>query len=151
MKKHVKTSIDNRYTVIDSETGEILDEQIIKHTYLAGSKEQFYIGYVKLLSVFQDISGPAIKVYAYLLERYNAGIMIGINKALKNEIKKRINASGDSTVNNALTELVKIGLLYKQKDVYGAYFINPRYAFKGSTSDRDKLLKTVIELHCPNC
>ena len=146
MKKHVKTGVINASRIIDKETGEVIEENVIKHTYLAGSKEQFFLGYVTMLSLFQNIGAPSIKVYAYLLERYNAGTMIGINKAIKNNMKEHMGFTGDSTINNALTELVKVGLLYKQDGVYGAFFINSRHAFKGSTRDRDSLLKTVIEL-----
>jgi predicted transcriptional regulator len=150
MKKHLRTGAINAL-MIKNQDDELISDNVIKHTYLAGSKEQFYLGYVTMLSIFQNISAPAIKIYAFMLERYNAGVMIGVNKAVKTQMKEHMGFKGDSTINNALTELVKVGLLYKQKDVYGAFFINPRHAFKGSTRDRDNLLKTVLELHCPDC
>lgn len=146
MKKHVKSGVIVKEYITDSETAEVIEENIVKHTYLAGSKEQFFLGYVTMLSLFQNIGSPSIKIYAYLLERYNAGVMIGINKAVKNQMKSHLGFTGDSTINNALSELVKVGLLYKQDGVFGAFFINPRHAFKGSTRDRDCMLKSVIEL-----
>jgi hypothetical protein len=149
--KEVKVSGMEINRVIDSETGEELEVDVIKHTYLAGSKDQFFLGYVTMLSLFQKMSAPSIKVFSYILERYNAGVMIGINTPIRNEMQKVLGFTADSTIKNALTELVKVKLLYRENNVNGAYYINPRHAFKGSSRDRDKLLKVVIELYCENC
>ena len=54
-----------------------------------------------------------------------------------------------SAVANGLTELKEAGLVYSQNK--GMYQINPRYAFKGSTSNRDAALKAIIELGCKDC
>lgn len=142
----IKTGNTQKSTIVDKETGEVISETFIKHTYIANSKEQFFIGYVKLLAAFKDLSGSAIKVYAYLLMNYSPGIMIGINKAVKEDMKRYFEFKGNtlSTVDNALVELRRENLLYRESA--GGYYINPRYAFKGSTSNRDKSLKTLIEL-----
>jgi len=149
---YLKTSFAERTTTIN-EDGEVLQNTLKKHTFIAGSKEQFFLGYVTMLSVFKEISGPAIKVYSYLLMSYQTDAMIGINMAVKKEIKAFIgsNAAGVGTIDNCLSELTKQGLLYKKADVTGGYYINPRYAFKGSTKERDNKLKALIELGCSNC
>lgn len=138
---------------IDSETGEILNENIVHNKFIANSKEEFFLCYVKLLSVIKDISGPAIKIYAYLLNNHKPGNLIGINGAMKQEIKEFIGSKGKtmSIVDNSLSELTKVNLLFRKPDVKGGYYINPRYAFKGSTHDRNNSLKAIIELGCEDC
>lgn len=138
---------------IDSDTGEILNEEVTINKFIANSREEFFIGYVTLLSVLKDISGPAIKVYAYLLMNYKPGTFIGINKPLKKLILEFIGSSANVTtgIDNCLSELTKNKLLFKPEDQRGGYYLNPRYAFKGSTHDRNQSLKAIIELGCIDC
>jgi len=151
-KSNLKLGFVERNTVIDAD-GVVVSENLKKHNYLANNKEQFFLGYVTILSVFKKISGPSIKVYSYLLMNYNTGTMIGINMAIKQDIKKFIEskAKGVGPIDNCLSELTKEKLLFKQPDITGGYFINPRYAFKGSSRDRNSALKAVIELGCKDC
>ena len=58
------------------------------------------------------------------------------------------------TINNAINSLVlsvggKPPLLYRFSR--GSFQLNPRYAYKGSTSSRLGSLKTIIELGCKEC
>lgn len=136
---------------VDRDTGEILDQEVKQHTYLASTKEQFFLGYVSMLAVFNDLTGNAIKTYAYLLERYNAGALIAINSGIKEDIKQFIKSKAQSNkgIDGALAELVKVKFLIRKS--HGTYLINPRYAFKGSTKDRDASLKAILTLECPEC
>lgn len=140
-------------TVLDSETGEVLDQHVITNKFIANSKEEFFIGYVTLLSVLKDISGPSIKVYAYLLMNYKPGTFIAISKPLKKLILEFIGSSANVTtgIDNCLSELTKSNLLFRPSNQRGGYYINPRYAFKGSTYDRNQSLKAIIELGCVEC
>lgn len=149
-KSQYKTALES-FTQITNEDGELLGTSLVKHSYIANSKESFFIGYSTMLSLFADIAGPSIKVYAFLLQHYAPGTMIAINKGLKQDIMKWIKCTGESTVSNALTELVRENLLYKREDIKGVYYLNPRYAFKGSTKDRNESLKAIIELGCKDC
>lgn len=150
-KAMLKVGKETVVNTVDNISGEILETVVQQHKYLSDSKEQFFIGYVSMLAVFNELSGNAIKVYAYLLENYVCGIGIGITSSIKEEIKERIKskAKGVTTIDNALKELVEVKFLIKSG--HGTYIINPRYAFKGSTMDRNKSLKAVIELECPDC
>jgi hypothetical protein len=146
MTKLKTASVQTTY-IVDKETGEILDEQIKRHTYIAESKEQFYIGYIGMLPIIRDLSGQATKVYAYLLQFEQPGKPIGIIGGIKDEIRKAIGSAsaGNQVIDRCLKELVEANLLIKG-DSRGVYYLNPRYAFKGSTKERDKSLKAMIEL-----
>ena len=150
-KSYLKSSMREIRTIVDSETGEVLDTQVTSHKYLANNKEEFFLCYVTLLSVFKEISGPAIKVYASLLYTYKPGMPIAITVGLKKILSAEIGVKSPGTISNVLLELLESKLLYKKDDVRGIYYINPRYAFKGSSSERDKTLKAVIELECRDC
>jgi len=154
-QSQVKTSTGSTTYTID-EDGVIITENKVKRTYVADSKEQFYIGYVKMLAVFMDLSAPAIKTFSYLLMNYNAGIQIGINKGIKKKIAEQMGIQSVGTINNSITELITPHgkndptLLLRVPNERGTYIINPRYAFKGSTSNRNKSLCAVTELMFAN-
>jgi len=152
MKKSIlKTNRIDTTTTIDKETGEVLDYDYAEHKYITNSKEEFFLGYVSLLAAFSNISGPSIKAYAYLLMYYKAGTPIGLNKGIKQKMAAFMHVSSIGTVNNTLLELKREKLIFSDPDIKGVYLINPRYAFKGSTSDRNKKLKAIIELGCKDC
>lgn len=147
-KSYLKRSISNTELVVSAD-GEVLDRNIKEYKYLAETKEQFFIGYVSMLALFyEQLSGPEIKVYAYLLAHYNFDSTIAIVKGIKEEMVKKIGGS-TRTIDNALVTLVAKKLLYTTGRAI--YKLNPRYAFKGSTGDRNKLLKVILELECPDC
>lgn len=148
MSSRLKTGMITVTEVIDKETGELIEQNIKKHTYIANSKEEFMFIYVNALPVFIGLSGPAKSVYAMLLKDYNTKSVFEIGGAMRSHIASYIGI-GKSTVANAFTELVNAGFLYSQSK--GLYQINPRYAFKGSTSERNDALKAIIELGCTNC
>lgn len=151
-KSILKTSFTEKDNYVSIETGELIKTTLKKHTFIANSKEQFFIGYVSLLGVFRGLNGSEIKVYAYLLEKFNSDSPISINDTVRKLIN---NATGvkSGTINNCLTKLSddSEGSPLLAKLGKGTYQLNPRYAFKGSTTDRNSSLKTLIELGCKNC
>lgn len=148
MKSHIKTGkTDTTYTV--NEDGEIIDEHVKQHKYLAATKEQFFLGYVSMLGmVYRELTGPEIKVYAYLLEKYSSETPIGIVKAIKEEMGKQIGIKL-GTIDNALSGLTSKGMIYSTGKA--VYKMNPRYAWKGGSASRNKALKAVLEMECPHC
>lgn len=150
-KSKLKTYFVERTTTI-SEEGVILNNDVDKHTFITDSKEQFFIGYLSLLGVFKNLNGSEIKVYAYFLEKYSSEAMICINDTLRKQISLETGVK-QNTINNCLTKLsdVKENHPLLAKLGKGTYQINPRYAFKGSTKNRDKALKAIIEIGCENC
>lgn len=149
MKQSIlKTATTQITEIIDSETGELLESNVKHHKYIANSKEEFLLLYVNALPIFRGISNPAKSVYAYLLERYNAKAVFEVGGGMRGLMSKELQFA-PSTIANALTELVETKLLYSKAK--GLYQINPRYAFKGSTSERNEALKAIIEIGCKEC
>jgi predicted transcriptional regulator len=149
MKKSIlKRNATHVTEIIDCETGEIIESNVKHHTYIANSKEEFLLLYVNALPIFRGVSNPAKSVYAYLLERYNAKTVFELGGAMRGLMSKELHFAS-STIANALTELVESKLLYSKSKAL--YQINPRYAFKGSTSERNEALKAIIELGCKDC
>jgi len=148
MESYLKTGMTELTHIIDVSTGELIEENIKRHKYLANSKEEFMLLYVNVLPKFILLSHPAKTVYAYLLSSYDSETIFEIGGGTRALISNKIGMSS-SAVANGLTELKENGLLYSHSK--GMYQINPRYAFKGSTSNRNNALKAIIELGCKDC
>jgi hypothetical protein len=147
-KSQLKTSFTATETVVDTSTGEIVSSNVKHHTYIANSKEEFMLLYTSVLPVFIQLSHPAKTVYAYLLMNYTSKTIFEIGSGTRSLISSYSGVSL-SRVANALTELKEFNLLFSQGK--GMYQINPRYAFKGSTTERNEALKAIIEIGCKNC
>lgn len=146
-QSYYKIGMEEINTVVTPD-GEILDQNIKKHSYIANSKEEFMILYVNVLPIFINLSHPAKSTYAYLLSNYDSETIFEIGGGLRSLVAKKIGMS-TSAVANSLTELKGANLIATHGK--GMYQINPRYAFKGSTSHRNKALKAIIELGCKDC
>jgi len=146
-KSQLATAFVDR-TLTVTPDGEIIGEDIKRHTYIANSKEEFMLLYVNILPIFIDLSNPAKSTYAYLLGNYDSETIFEIGGGTRSLIAKRVGMSL-SAIANALTELKETGLIATHGK--GMYQINPRYAFKGSTHNRNKALKAIIELGCKDC
>jgi len=138
---------------VDCETGEILRTDVKSHRYLANTKEEFFLIYTTLIGVFQKISAAEVRVYAFLLEHYHIDGKIVINDIIRQDIAN-ITKLSLGTINNTFmrltsTEQTTHPLLYRLGR--GTYQLNPRYAFKGSTLNRNHSLKAIIELGCKDC
>lgn len=138
--------------ITDAETGELVVLKEPKRINFLVGKDHFYLVYSKFLSLIieGELSSPEIKVYAYLLEMYGAGVPVTISKSIKTLMMKALNLKM-GTINNAISSLTQKEhplLFRKEKSLY---YLNPRYAFKGSSSERDSQLKVVFELGCKNC
>lgn len=144
----LRTGSKETIITIDQETGEVLDENIKHHRYIANSKEQFMMLYVAALPIFIKISHPAKSVYAYMLGTYNNDTVFGMEGHVRSYVAKNLGIS-NSAVANALTELKREKLIFSPNK--GLYQLNPRYAFKGGSAARNKALKAVIELGCEDC
>jgi hypothetical protein len=147
MKKSVyKQATISKETFVDIETSEILSEVVKKHGYMANTKEEFLFIYASILGIFEQFEQSEIRVYAYLL-RYAGDVMFSIDKPLRKHIGE-ITSLAERTVYNTIQSLKAKNLIYENE---GLYMINPRYAFKGSTSDRNNALKAIIEVGCKDC
>lgn len=148
MKAYLKTGHVTVTETVSEETGEIISTNVKSHKYLANSKEEFMLLYVSVLPIFIKLSSPAKSVYAYLLANYNSEVVFELGGGSRGFIGNKLGL-GNSTVANALKELKDEGLIYVHSR--SMYQINPRYAFKGSTTSRNQALKAIIELGCREC
>lgn len=103
---------------------------------------------METMRLMYSMKGPEIKVYAYLLANYNFDTTIAIVKGIKKEMVDKMGGS-TRTIDNALVTLTQKKLIYTTGRAM--YKLNPRYAFKGSTGDRNRLLKVILEMECPDC
>lgn len=150
MKSHLKKlgKHTEKQVVID-ENGEVheLEPDIKTVSYIAG-RDDFYLMYSYFIDVLMSSKDMKLKVYAYLLEKYNAGTEFQLGNPIKKIIADKLDTSV-SAVSNTITQLKKDNLLYSPDR--GLYMLNPRYAFKGSSKERNKQLKVIIELGCRDC
>lgn len=148
-KAKLKTVLQKQInTITVSEEGEILAEDLEykNFKYLVNSKEEFFLLYSSIFSVFCDLNGVEIKLFAKLLEMFNVSYF-SITKPLKIKIAEKIKCSPRS-LDNAIKSLIDANLIYR--DNRTLYLINPRYAWKGSTKDRNFNLQILLE-KCPDC
>lgn len=118
---------------------------------------QKHIESINQLPIYENRSIKRIEVisqemvdnlYAHLLQNYNIGAEICISKQLRVNIGKKLELN-ERTVLNTLGMLVEKKLIYTTSK--SIYKINPRYAYKGSTHNRNRDLKVVLEVECPDC
>ena len=146
-KSILKTGTTEVETVVDKETGEVLDVNIKQHTFIANSKETFFIGYSALIGAFMEMSQAEIRIFGYCL-RYAKSVHFDISKKIRIDIAKYTGLN-ERTILNTLPSLIEKKLIYRHCS--GLYQLNPRYAFQGSTSERNGELKALIELGCSDC
>lgn len=102
-----------------------------------------------ILDILRQLSLPEVRLYCYLLENYNIGSIVSLGRSAKELISKEIGIAA-GTISNSLVGLVEKKLIYRLEGK-GVYKLNPRYAFKGGSVDRNKALKFTIEVECPDC
>jgi len=147
-KSTLKTSYVETQTTIDKETGEILDVTINKTSYLANTKEDFYLMYSSMVLILKGSSDVKMKLFASLLERYSRGQEFSMSKGLKDIIAKETDCKARS-LDSAFTELVRANVIVKIEAKL--YKINPRHIFQGSSINRNNQLRAIIELGCKDC
>ena len=146
MKAHLRPKVTDR--VVDTESGEVLDEKTI--SYIIESEKEFYMTYCKVLGILKDMKLGEIKTLAWMVSHttFNDNTVV-LTGGIKRKIAEDM-AISESAVNNALAPLVAKGILYRSEDVKvrrdAIYYINPEYYWKGSMENRRKMLKLVLEL-----
>lgn len=147
MKKHLRTGVQSTTVVVD-EHGTILSEDTVRHTYVAGSKEEFYMMYSSMVIVLKQSTDVNIKLFAALLERYANGTEFAVNQTIRETIAQECGCN-ERSLANSLTRLVDMAMIFRVGR--GTYKINPRHVFKGGSIERNKALKAIIELGCKDC
>lgn len=147
-KSFLKTASTQTNTIVDSDTGEILDVTTNKTTYIANSKEEFYLMYSSMVLILKGSSDVKMKLFAALLERYSKGQEFSMSKSLKEIIAKETDCKPRS-LDSAFTTLIRKNVVVKINTQL--YKINPRHVFQGSSSNRNDALKAILELGCKDC
>ncbi len=147
-KSHLRTCYEKTSMVVDSQTGELLEQDVKTIKYLAGNREEFFLMYSSLVGLLEKMTSPEIKVYCYLIKNYQIGSPIAITLGIR-EVIGEAQKLKSGTVNNAISGLSKKGLIFQLQK--GLYKLNPRHAFKGSTLERNAMLKFILEVECPSC
>lgn len=140
-------------TVVDSNTGEVLDTTT-KSThkieeYKKCKPDEFVMVYLQDLSGFLKLENATqIKLLSFIWKEVgynnpetNEGNVIAILKDDKERWANILDVSV-RTIDNALAALTKKKLLLSE--ARGKYSLNPKYYFKGSTKDRAKVLEMKI-------
>jgi len=113
MKQSIlKTGYTEVNTIIDKDSGEILDISINRTSYLANTKEEFYLMYSSMVLILKGSSDVKMKLFASLLERYSKGQEFSMSKSLKEIIAKETGCKARS-LDTAFTELVRANIIVK--------------------------------------
>lgn len=141
--------IINNY--VDTETGEMLQTtmDVKHHKIVVDDRETFAFQYSSIMGVFKELSGRDIKVLTYCSLNSERGTnRISLTKVITEEIATIYDTSYNS-VKNSITVLKKKMILMPLGS--GTYRINPRYYWKGSSDERKKTMKYILEIECPFC
>lgn len=142
-KSFLKNGHTTVETIVDSETGEILDVTSNKSTYLANTKEEFYLMYSSMILILKGSTDVKIKLFAALLERYSKGQEFSMSRALKDVIAKETSCKARS-LDTAFSKLVESNVIIKLDT--RLYKVNPRHVFQGSSSSRNESLSAILTL-----
>lgn len=145
--KNIKTQV---VQVVDPTTGEIMDESI-KKVQVVVNPDEFALIYAGLWDVIlgKPLSKSDIELLAYLIKRYSDGTMFTVNTPLKNDVARETGKSTTS-YNNSTRKLLDHNLIIRLPNSKRTYVLNPRYAFKGSSTNRKKALIEILDW-CPDC
>lgn len=143
MEKLLETKFGGVNSYIDSETGEIIYENINTFQCLVNDREQFWLMYSSMVLIMKDSSDVKMKLFAALLERYSDGQEFSMNKSLKEKIALESGCKARS-LDVAFTELIRKSVIIRIAP--HLYVVNPLHVFKGSRDKRNKALKAVIKL-----
>jgi DNA-binding MarR family transcriptional regulator len=123
----------------DVQTGELLT---ISKTFSvkAAKSEEFFFTFLSALNAMSDLSSASdIKILAIFcsIAEYNTGKVV-LSKDKRSEIAKKLKVTLQA-ITNSISRLKKAGLICGNR---GVYEINPQYFWKGTTNEREKLLKS---------
>jgi len=124
--------------IIDGQTGEV---KTITKTFSVKvkNKEEFYFTFLSGLNAICNLSRPNdIKVLALMCAKaeFNTGI-VALSAGDRREITAKLGFSNQS-FSNSIRRLKEAGLMSGER---GDYEINPHYFWKGTTDERNRLLR----------
>lgn len=133
------------YSLLDNWAGEILEFRQTRKMTLP----EFMMVYFASHPEMSVLTGVQIKVLmcCWKHSSYNGrlcseGNIFYNDLMFKEACKKEGLKSSNSVIDNTISQLTKYGFLVKI--CKGAYYLNPKYFFKGTLSDRTKLQYRII-------
>lgn len=131
-----------------NEEGEMIDVAE-SNISICTDQTDFALVYANIWNILEDhnLGKVDIVLLGYLIQHYADGRVFTINGGLKKELAERSKLSVTS-FNNSTRKLLDRGLIYSIEG--RSYKVNPRYAFKGSSKDRNKAIVTMSN-YCKNC
>ena len=133
------------YSIVDNHTGELLELRQTRKLSLEEFIMVFFSSYPELFK----LKGLQLKVLmccwkhsTYNKENEVAGNIVHNNASFKQHCREEGLDLSDASIDNNISSLCKTGLLIKK--CRGEYLLNPDYFFKGSLSQRTKMLMRFI-------
>lgn len=133
------------YSIVDNHTGELLELRQTRKLSLEEFIMVFFSSYPQLFK----LKGQQLKILmccwkhsTYNKENDIAGNVVHNNASFKQHCREEGLELTDASIDNNISALCKAGLLHKK--CRGEYLLNPDYFFKGSLSQRTKLLMSFI-------
>jgi len=152
MKPHLKTVATETIVErdVDSETGEVLDENVIikERKILVHSEKEFVQVFLSMNGVIDNLSGSEKTVLYYLIFGCDRENKIALIKPVKEDFAKRGGIKA-TTFSNCVTTLVDKKILIRLGS--SLYRLHPRYVWKSTSGEREKLLRYILEYECPDC
>ena len=129
------------YSLVDNHTGELMELRQTRKLSLEEFIMVFFSSYPELFK----LRGLQLKILmccwkhsTYNKENDNSGNIVHNNASFKEHCREEGLQLSDASIDNNISALCKSGLL--KKKCKGEYLLNPDYFFKGSLSQRTKIL-----------
>jgi hypothetical protein len=139
------TETSKDYSVVDNHTGELLE---LKQTRKLSLEEFIMVFFSSYPELFK-LRGLQLKILmccwkhsTYNKENDLSGNIVHNNTSFKEHCREEGLQLSDASIDNNISALCKAGLL--RKKCRGEYLLSPDYFFKGSLSQRTKVLMSFI-------
>lgn len=139
------TQTSEDYSIVDNHTGELLELRQTRKLSLEEFIMVFFSSYPQLFK----LKGLQLKILmccwkhsTYNKENDTTGNIVHNNASFKQHCREEGLDIADASIDNTISSLCKTGLLVKK--CRGEYLLNPDYFFKGSLSQRTKVLMQFI-------
>lgn len=146
MAKYI-TETSDAFSLLDNQTGEILEYKEVKKVSLDEFIMVFFTNYPELMS----LSGVQLKVLmcCWKASSFNPlneekGNVVNNNPSFKRFCTEQGVTAPNASIDNAISMLCRKRMLLKR--CKGEYILNPVYFFKGTLSSRSKIdLRFVVD------
>lgn len=135
---------ENSKTVVDTYTGELIQETTSKVFTVKKEVEPFFLTYSRFMSILYNLNSlAAVKILWKFLEiaKYNTGEVF-ITPQIKKNIIESLKISL-SIYNKSIVTLKEAEIISGER---GLYLINPKIHWKGDFKTRENLIKSGIKV-----